>query len=152
EKLDPGLNKLQNYRENHLMLDIFYDSLSYVNMKQSKAVSEISLMSDMGGLLGLWLGISLVTVSEFFQLFLQLLHRWWRLRKSIVPVVMKWKEMTKETRFQQTFFSKNISKIIDMQNNETKGGKPEKNIDFPRSFIIENRGQKTNSELFVTDF
>ena len=45
-------------------MEVFYPELSYTKIEQQKAFSFISLLSEVGGFLGLLLGASVLTVCE----------------------------------------------------------------------------------------
>ena len=51
-------------RENFLKVDIFYPELSYEEIEQNIAFEFLSLLSEVGGFLGLLLGASVLTVFE----------------------------------------------------------------------------------------
>jgi len=51
-------------RNNFLQLDIFYGELKYVSVEQSVAYDASSLLSDIGGFLGLCIGGTVITVFE----------------------------------------------------------------------------------------
>ena len=51
-------------RENFLQVDIFYQELSYEMVEQQPAFELLSLLSEVGGFLGLLLGASVITVLE----------------------------------------------------------------------------------------
>ena len=53
-------------RENLIYLDIYFDDLKYELAEENKADKEASLISDVGGQLGLWLGCSILTLVEIF--------------------------------------------------------------------------------------
>ena len=46
------------------MIDVFYKSLSYVDITVNNAFPFISLLSEFGGFMGLLLGASCMTVCE----------------------------------------------------------------------------------------
>ena len=52
------------FRENFLKVDIFYPELSYEETEQNIAFEFLSLLSEVGGFLGLLLGVSVLTVFE----------------------------------------------------------------------------------------
>ncbi len=45
-------------------MDVFYPELSYEEVKQNPAFEFLSLLSEVGGFLGLLLGASVLTVCE----------------------------------------------------------------------------------------
>ena len=47
-----------------MQVDIFYEELSYERITQSPAFEFLSLLSEIGGFLGLLLGASVMTVCE----------------------------------------------------------------------------------------
>ena len=51
-------------RNNFIQLDIFYEELSYEEIEQNVAFEFLSLLSEIGGFLGLLLGASVLTVCE----------------------------------------------------------------------------------------
>ena len=51
-------------------LNIYYDELGYKIIKELPAQYLLSLVSNIGGIIGLFLGISFVSVFEIFELFL----------------------------------------------------------------------------------
>ena len=56
----PGFIKTFNLEEdfsNYIRLSIYYNSFSYINYKESPTISIYSLISNIGGVLGLLLGI-----------------------------------------------------------------------------------------------
>jgi len=55
-------------------LDIFYSDLSYVDIQTTPAYDFLTLVSDVGGALGLILGGTLLTIVEIVQLFIQLFN------------------------------------------------------------------------------
>ncbi|XP_019613553.1 PREDICTED: acid-sensing ion channel 1-like [Branchiostoma belcheri] len=51
-------------RENGVVLDIYYDTLNYQKISQLKAVDSGQLASNMGGMMGLFIGASVMTILE----------------------------------------------------------------------------------------
>ncbi len=51
-------------------MDIFYQEISFQVMEQNKAFEFLSLLSDIGGFLGLLLGASVLTVCEVVDFIL----------------------------------------------------------------------------------
>ena len=54
-------------RNNFIHLDIFYQELSYEEIEQNIAFEFLSLLSEIGGFLGLLLGASILTVCELID-------------------------------------------------------------------------------------
>ena len=50
-------------------VSIFYEKLSVQRIAESAKTSEVSLLSDVGGLLGLWIGSSLYSLAQVVGLF-----------------------------------------------------------------------------------
>ena len=56
-------------------MDVFYPQLSYTKIEQQEAFSFISLLSEVGGFLGLLLGASVLTVCELIDFLVLVLLR-----------------------------------------------------------------------------
>ena len=56
------------YQENYVELIIYFESLSTTKISQFETDSLNSLICDLGGNLGLWLGGSLLTLAEIIDL------------------------------------------------------------------------------------
>ena len=55
-------------KNNSLVLNIFYDSLSYTRIDEIQKTRPIDLISNIGGTLGLFLGISVLSIGEIFEI------------------------------------------------------------------------------------
>ncbi|XP_070800512.1 acid-sensing ion channel 3 [Pituophis catenifer annectens] len=61
-------NRSEQYiMENLLVLDIFFEALNYETIEQKKAYEVASLLGDIGGQMGLFIGASLLTILEIFD-------------------------------------------------------------------------------------
>jgi len=64
-------------------LNIFYDSLSYTLISERPQIDFISLLGNIGGNLGLFLGVSFFSLCELVVAFIEILC----IKKIIVPVI-----------------------------------------------------------------
>ncbi len=80
---DPMLLKTQDwgkveneqfYEQNYIVFHIYFDSLSTMKIEQFVTDSMTSLICDLGGNIGLWLGGSLLTIVEILDIFLILVN------------------------------------------------------------------------------
>ncbi|XP_070574558.1 uncharacterized protein [Ptychodera flava] len=60
----------QSARDNLVRLEVYYKELNYQNITKVPAYKIEELFGDLGGLLGLYVGLSLMTVAEFLEFFL----------------------------------------------------------------------------------
>ncbi|CAJ0578265.1 unnamed protein product, partial [Mesorhabditis spiculigera] len=63
----------EEYQENGAMIEVFYEQLNYEVYTESEAYGIVKMLADFGGQLGLWSGVSFMTVCEFGTLFIELL-------------------------------------------------------------------------------
>ena len=59
-------------KESILFLNIYYDDLSYTKIDQNPKMLTVDLVSNMGGLLGLFIGISFLSFGELFEVFFEI--------------------------------------------------------------------------------
>nr|Q25011.1 RecName: Full=FMRFamide-activated amiloride-sensitive sodium channel; AltName: Full=FANACH [Cornu aspersum]CAA63084.1 FMRFamide-activated amiloride-sensitive sodium channel [Cornu aspersum]prf//2202327A FMRFamide-gated Na channel [Cornu aspersum] len=59
-------------RQNMLRLNIYLEDLSVVEYRQLPAYGLADLFADIGGTLGLWMGISVLTIMELIELVIRL--------------------------------------------------------------------------------
>ncbi|KAJ7378372.1 hypothetical protein OS493_023627 [Desmophyllum pertusum] len=70
-----GYNKTEDYlRNNLLLLQVGYTSLSYEHFRQKAQYDTGALMGEIGGNLGLFLGCSLLTICEFIDFAIYLCY------------------------------------------------------------------------------
>ncbi|XP_028664837.2 degenerin unc-8-like [Erpetoichthys calabaricus] len=63
----------QQIRDNLVKVVVYYQQLNYEQIEEEPSLTEIDLISNMGGLIGLWVGFSVCTLAEFFELFVDVM-------------------------------------------------------------------------------
>ena len=61
--------------KNLVYLDIFYDELSVTKFKQVPAMTWSALLADLGGQMGLFLGVSAITAAEVVEYLMRKIYR-----------------------------------------------------------------------------
>ncbi|GBL92598.1 Acid-sensing ion channel 4 [Araneus ventricosus] len=67
EDLNP--THLKFIKSNFLRVHVFIQEMNYLSVKDVPAYSTSQLFADLGGCLGLYIGVSLLTILEVFELF-----------------------------------------------------------------------------------
>ncbi|XP_022088113.1 acid-sensing ion channel 1A-like [Acanthaster planci] len=70
----PGAVDAAYLDENLVYLDVYFEELSTITYKQVEALSFTALVGDLGGLLGLFLGASVITGAELLDYVIRRLH------------------------------------------------------------------------------
>ncbi|KAM4696444.1 epithelial sodium channel subunit gamma-like [Rhinophrynus dorsalis] len=60
-------------RDNFVKVVVYFKQLNFELIEEEPSMTEINLISNMGGLVGLWVGFSVCTLAEFFELFVDVL-------------------------------------------------------------------------------
>lgn len=56
-----------------IAFNVFYDDLKYTIISQAAQMSVLDLMSNIGGVFGLFIGISLLSLVEIFEIFIEII-------------------------------------------------------------------------------
>ena len=70
-ELDPSeynLSKIDRYRDSHLSLNIYYNSFYYTVIEEVVKIEMVDLISGIGGIIGLFIGCSVLSIAEIFEL------------------------------------------------------------------------------------
>ncbi|KAL3093759.1 hypothetical protein niasHT_027030 [Heterodera trifolii] len=84
---DPSLSGaqcLQFHREQSAIVEVYFEQLNYESLQESEAYGMPNLLSDFGGQLGLWMGVSVITIMEVGILISELLVLFF------VPKMLTW--------------------------------------------------------------
>ncbi|XP_078380361.1 epithelial sodium channel subunit alpha-like [Oculina patagonica] len=60
--------------ENLVQVKIYYEQLNYEKVSERLAYEGVNLVADIGGQLGLWIGISVLTCCEFLELAMMIIQ------------------------------------------------------------------------------
>ncbi len=52
-------------------VNVYFSDVTMLEKGQSESYHWTDLLADVGGILGLWVGVSFITIFEFFNLFVQ---------------------------------------------------------------------------------
>ena len=57
-----------------ISFSIYYESLEYTLINQKSKMDVFDLISNIGGNLGLFIGISFLSLAEFIELFIEIIY------------------------------------------------------------------------------
>ncbi|MFH4973780.1 hypothetical protein AB6A40_000489 [Gnathostoma spinigerum] len=76
----------EQFQENGAMLEVFFEALNFEMITESEAYGVVKMLSDFGGQLGLWSGVSFITLCEFvvfvFETFYMMIMHYYHLYKK----------------------------------------------------------------------
>lgn len=67
----------EDLKKNILKLNIYFESLSYASITEQPSTNIVSLLSNIGGTLGLFLGMSALSFIEIFEFLFEILFIWY---------------------------------------------------------------------------
>ena len=65
---------LEDVENGIVKLNIYYDSLTYTESTESVSINFVSLFSSIGGFMGLFLGMSVMTLVEILEIIINILY------------------------------------------------------------------------------
>lgn len=74
ENLRRDLDELWTINNNFLKLNIYYEDLNFENITETAEIELQQFLSDVGGAIGLWIGLSILSLCEVIQLFVELCY------------------------------------------------------------------------------
>ena len=66
-------NTMYYETSNEIHISSYYRSLKYIKIKQTPKMKEFDLISNIGGIFGLFIGISFVSLFELCELLMEIL-------------------------------------------------------------------------------
>ncbi|CAD5121661.1 DgyrCDS10151 [Dimorphilus gyrociliatus] len=78
-----NLEKNQYMSKNAMEFEIFLQSMKYQVIETTPAYTPIDLLSDLGGQIGLWMGLSIITVFEIGEVIMDTIQVLLRKRKAV---------------------------------------------------------------------
>ncbi|KAK5975920.1 hypothetical protein GCK32_006768 [Trichostrongylus colubriformis] len=69
-------------REQGAMVEVYFEQLNYESLLETEAYGLPNLLSDFGGQLGLWMGVSVITIMEVFILLFDVIFTIFGLTKK----------------------------------------------------------------------
>ncbi|CAF0973970.1 unnamed protein product [Brachionus calyciflorus] len=70
----PSFNhSIEEIKENSLQVKIYYAQLKYETIDETKQMDLVDLISNIGGILGLFIGISILSFAELIEIFIEIL-------------------------------------------------------------------------------
>jgi hypothetical protein len=74
-KLSPQYELFNNMQiENHIFFSVYYENLQYTVIDQIAQMNEFDLISNIGGNLGLFIGISFLSFAELIELLVEIIY------------------------------------------------------------------------------
>ena len=73
-KYDEEEITLKVVKEGLTKLNVYYDSLTFTEMTESVSMNSVSLLSSIGGFMGMFLGMSLMTLVEVLEIIIKFLY------------------------------------------------------------------------------
>jgi hypothetical protein len=67
-----------NDTEKDVVINVYYSDLKYTVLKQIAKMSLIDLISNLGGLLGLFVGISFLTLIEIIEVCFEMIFHYFK--------------------------------------------------------------------------
>jgi hypothetical protein len=70
----PNFRTYENVSKTFFSIKVYYENLKYTLITQQPKTELFALISEIGGILGVFLGFSIISVIELFELFYELFH------------------------------------------------------------------------------
>ena len=66
----------ERYRGSHLAINFYYSKLTEVATQEVPTLTELDILSNIGGTLGLFMGTSFLSFGELIELFILIVYRY----------------------------------------------------------------------------
>ena len=73
---------LEKLKEKIAAVNVFFPRLEETEIEESQSISKLTMVSNLGGILGLFLGISFLSFFEIFEVLIEIIFIFFDLRKQ----------------------------------------------------------------------